>query len=149
MKNTITYALALALTMLTGIVKANMAKTQTSCTPHEQVLIYTCKVYLSVHSKPVTNAGISVSADMPSMPMAHNMRQVVAAPVAGFAGQYEFVLVLEMAGDWRLVYHISSPFMDRLHEPLVIGKSDKTKQNKSSHDNTMADHSSMHNADPN
>ena len=147
MKNTITYALAL--TMASGIAQANMAKTQTSCMPHEQALIYTCKVNLSVHNKPVSNAGISVSADMPSMPMAHNMRQIMAVPVAGLAGQYEFVLVLEMAGDWRLVYNISSPFMDRLHEPLVIGKSDKPKQNKSSHDNTMADHSSMHNADPN
>jgi hypothetical protein len=149
MKNTITYALASVLTMLTGVVQANMAKTQTSCMPHEQALTYACKVNLSVHNKPVSNAGISVSADMPSMPMAHNMRQIMAVPVAGFAGQYEFVLVLEMAGDWRLVYNISSPFMDRLHEPLVIGKSDKPKQHKTSHNTTTVGHSSIHNAHPN
>ena len=149
MKNTITYALALALTIPTGIAQANMAKTHTSCMPHKQALTYACKVHLSAHSKPVSNADISVSADMPSMPMAHNMRQIMATPVAGLAGQYEFVLVLEMAGDWRLIYNISSPFIDRLHEPLVIGTSDKSKQHKSSHDNTMADHSSMHSTDHN
>ena len=147
MKNTITYALAL--TMASGIAQANMAKTQTSCMPYEQALTYACMVNLSVHSKPVSNAGISVSADMPSMPMAHNMRQIIATPVAGLTGQYEFVLVLEMAGDWRLVYNISSPFMDRLHEPLVIGKSDKPKQHKTSHNTTTVGHSSIHNADPN
>jgi len=147
MKNTITYALAL--TMASGIAQANMAKTQTSCMPHEQALTYACMVNLSVHSNPVSNAGISVSADMPSMPMAHNMRQIIATPVAGLTGQYEFVLVLEMAGDWRLIYNIARPFIDRLHEPLVIGISDKSKQPKSSHDNTMADHSSTHSTDHN
>ena len=147
MKNTITYALAL--TMASGIAQANMAKTQTSCMPHEQALTFACMVNLSVRSKPVSNAGISVSADMPSMPMAHNMKQIMATPVAGLAGQYEFVLVLEMAGDWRLIYNISSPFIDRLHEPLVIGISDKSKQPKSSHDNTMADHSSTQSTDHN
>ena len=90
-----------------------------------------------------------VYADMPSMPMAHNMRQIMATPVAGLAGQYEFVLVLEMAGGWRLIYNISNPFIDRLYEPLIIGISDKSKQHKSSYDNTIADHSSMHGADHN
>ncbi len=140
MKNPITYALALTLIMLSSIIQANMAKTQTSCIPHEQALTYACKVNLSVDTEPVSNAVISVSADMPSMPMAHNMRPIMAESVAGFAGQYEFVLVLEMAGNWRLVYNISSPFIDRLHEPLDIGTSNNPEEHKLSHDNTMADH---------
>jgi len=149
MKNAIRFALALILAMPTGIAQADMVKTQTSCMPHEQVLTYACKVNLFAHSKPVSNAVISVSADMPSMPMTHNMRQIMAMPVAGLTGQYEFVLVLEMVGDWRLIYNISNPFIDRLYEPLVIGTSDKSKPHKSSHDNTIAGHSSMHSADHN
>lgn len=92
---------------------------------------------------------MSVSAEMPSMPMAHNMRQTIAMPVANLVGQYEFVLVLEMAGDWRLIYNISSPFIDRLHEPLIIGISEKPKEHKSSHSHTMADHSRVNSTDHN
>ena len=140
------FLLALVLIMTSNNVQANMAKTHTSCMPHGQPLTYTCKVNLSLQSKHVSNAEVSVSAEMPSMPMAHNMRQIMAMPVAGLTGQYEFVLILEMAGDWRLIYNISSPFIDRLHEPLIIGISEKPKEHKSSHDNTIADHSSMHSA---
>ena len=143
MKNTITYALALALTIPTGIAQANMAKTHTSCMPHKQALTYACKVHLSAHSKPVSNADISVSADMPSMPMAHNMRQIMVTPVVGLAGQYEFILEFEMAGQWRLIYNILSPFVDRVHEPMVVGTDDKSKSHTTLHENSMQDHSRM------
>ena len=143
------FLLALALIMTTNNVHANIAKTHTSCMPHDQPLSYTCKVNLSFQSKPVSNAEMSVSAEMPSMPMAHNMRQIIAMPVADLVGQYEFFLVLEMVGDWRLIYNISSPFIDRLHEPLIIGISEKPKEHKSSHGHTMADHSSVDTTDHN
>ena len=143
------FLLALVLIMTTSNVQANMAKTHTSCMPHGQPLTYICKVNLSLQSKPVSNAEMSVSAEMPSMPMAHNMRQTKVMPVADLVGQYEFVLVLEMAGDWRLIYNISSPFIDRLHEPLIIGISEKPKEHKSSHSHTMADHSSVDSTDHN
>ena len=143
------FLLALVLIMTTSNVQANMAKTHTSCMPHGQPLTYICKVNLSLQSKPVSNAEMSVSAEMPSMPMAHNMRQTIVMPVADLVGQYEFVLVLEMAGDWRLIYNISSPFIDRLHEPLIIGISEKPKEHKSSHSHTMADHSSVDSTDHN
>lgn len=84
------FLLALALIMTTNNVHANIAKTHTSCMPHDQSLSYTCKVNLSFQSKPVSNAEMSVSAEMPSMPMAHNMRQIIAMPVADLVGQYEF-----------------------------------------------------------
>ena len=143
------FLLALVLIMTTSNVQANMAKTHTSCMPHGQPLTYICKVNLSLQSKPVSNAEMSVSAEMPSMPMAHNMRQTKVMPVVDLVGQYEFVLVLEMAGDWRLIYNISSPFIDRLHEPLIIGISEKPKEHKSSHSHTMADHSSVDSTDHN
>ena len=66
-------------------------------------------------------------------------------PVVGLAGQYEFILELEMAGQWRLIYNILSPFVDRLHEPMVVGTDDKSKSHKTLHENSMQDHSSMTN----
>ena len=143
MKNSIIYVLTITLTILPSIAQANMAKTQTHCTPHKQVLAYTCQVKLLSHNEPVSNASMSVSADMPSMPMAHNMRPIMVMPVVGLAGQYEFILELEMAGQWRLIYNILSPFVDRLHEPMVVGTDDKSKPHHTLHENSIQDHSSM------
>ena len=143
MKNTIIYAWAITLTLLPSIAQANMARTQTNCMPHKQLLAYTCQVTLWSHNEPVSNASMSVSADMPSMPMAHNMRQIIVTPVVGLAGQYEFILEVEMAGQWRLIYNILSPFVDRVHEPLVVGHHDKSKLHQTLHENSMQDHSRM------
>jgi len=141
MKNSIIYLWVITLTLLPSITQANMAKTQTNCMPHKQVLAYTCRVNLWSHNEPVSNASMSVSADMPSMPMAHNMRPIMVTPVVGLVGQYEFILELEMAGQWRLIYNILSPFVDRVHEPLVVGNHDKSKPHKTLHENSMQDHS--------
>ena len=143
MKNSIIYAWAITLSLLPSIAQANMAETQTHCMPHKQSLEYTCQVTLLSHNEPVSNASMSVSADMPSMPMAHNMRQIRVSPVVGLAGQYEFILELEMVGQWRLVYNILTPFADRVHEPLVVGTHDKSKPHKTLHENSMQDHSRM------
>ena len=143
MKNSIIYAWAITLTLLPSIAQANMARTQTNCMPHKQLLAYTCQVMLWSHNELVSNASMSISADMPSMPMAHNKRQVMVMPVAGLAGQYEFILEVEMAGQWRLIYNILSPFVDRVHEPLVVGHHDKSKLHKTLHENSMQDHSRM------
>ena len=145
MKNSIICVLAMTLTIFPSISQANMAKTQTHCIPNKQALAYTCHVKLLSHNEPVSNASMSVSVDMPSMPMAHNMRQIMVTPVVGLAGQYEFILELEMAGQWRLIYNILSPFVDRLHEPMVVGTDDKSKSHKTLHENSMQDHSSMTN----
>jgi hypothetical protein len=128
MKKTIRYAMVLAMTIIAGITQADMTTTQTTCMAHEQALTYMCKVNLSQHGQPVTGVVISVSADMPSMPMAHNVKPVLAMPVADVAGQYMFVLELKMEGAWRLVYNITSPFVDRLHEPLMVGTGDMADQ---------------------
>jgi len=143
MKNSIIYVLAITLTLLPSISQANMAKIQTHCMPHKQALAYTCQVKLLSHNEPVSNASLSVSADMPSMPMAHNMRPIMVMPVVGLAGQYEFILELEMAGQWRLIYNILSPFVDRVHEPMVVGTDDKSKSHTTLHENSMQDHSRM------
>ncbi|MDP6967723.1 MAG: FixH family protein [Gammaproteobacteria bacterium] len=147
MKNTKNYAMGLALTLITGVIQADMMTTKTTCMAHAQDLTYMCKVNLSRHGHPVTDASISVSADMPSMPMAHNIKPVMALPVADMAGQYMYEMELEMAGTWRLIYHISSPFVDRLHEPLIVGADGAMAAHSHSH-GTM-DHSAMSSEDHN
>ena len=141
MRNTIAYAMGLALTFTAGVIQADMTATKTTCMPHAQELTYMCKVNLSQHGHPVTDAIISVSADMPSMPMAHNIKPVMAMPGADMAGEYMFVLELEMAGVWRLIYNISSPFVDRLHEPLMVGAEGAMDSHSHSHGDATMDHS--------
>ena len=136
MKKTILYTLVLALTITAGVTQADMITTQTTCMAHEQELTYMCKVNLSHHGQPATDVGISVSADMPSMPMAHNIKPVLAMPVTDMPSQYMFVLELQMQGAWRLVYNITRPFVDRLHETLIVGTGDMADQED--HDNFKA-----------
>lgn len=142
MKKTIRYTLVLALTITAGVTQADMITTQTTCMTHEQALTYMCKVNLSHHGQPATDVGISVSADMPSMPMAHNIKPVLAMPVADVPGQYMFVLELEMKGAWRLVYNITRPFVDRLHETLMVGTGDMADQEDHSSHGEQGNHSS-------
>ena len=133
--------MVLALTITASVTQADMITTQTTCMTHEQALTYMCKVNLSHHGEPATDIGISVSAVMPSMPMAHNIKPVLAIPVADVPGQYMFVLELEMKGTWRLVYNITRPFVDRLHETLMVGTGDMADQEDHSN---HGDHSSDH-----
>ena len=141
MKIIIRYTIVLALTITASVTQADMITTQTTCMTHEQALTYMCKVNLSHHGEPATNIGISVSAVMPSMPMAHNIKPVLAIPVADVPGQYMFVLELEMKGTWRLVYNITRPFVDRLHETLMVGTGDMADQeDHSNHGGHSSDH---------
>ena len=142
MKIIIRYTIVLALTITASVTQADMITTQTICMTHEQALTYMCKVNLSHHGEPATNIGISVSAVMPSMPMAHNIKPVLAIPVADVPGQYKFVLELEMKGIWRLVYNITRPFVDRLHETLMVGTGDMADQEDHSSHGDQGNHSS-------
>ena len=144
MKKIIRYTLVLALTITASVTQADMITTQTTCMTHEQALTYMCKVNLSHHGEPATDVGISVSAVMPSMPMAHNIKPVLAIPVADVPGQYMFVLELEMKGTWRLVYNITRPFVDRLHETLMVGTGDMADQEDHSNHGDHGGHSSDH-----
>ncbi|MCP4790463.1 MAG: hypothetical protein GY881_09550 [Gammaproteobacteria bacterium] len=146
MKNAMNYAMGIALTFTAGVIQADMITTKTTCIAHAQELNYMCKVNLSRHSHPVTDAILSVSADMPSMPMAHNIKPVMAMPVADTAGQYMFVIELEMTGQWRLIYNIASPFVDRLYEPFMAGSGDTVAH---THATTTMDHSDMQSTDHN
>jgi hypothetical protein len=51
------------------------------------------------HGKPIENAEIAITVDMPSMPMMHRIPKIIAQP-ASEQGQYTVRFTLEMAGEW-------------------------------------------------
>ncbi|MFC5472482.1 FixH family protein [Paraherbaspirillum soli] len=87
------------------------------CRPAAAGAAYDCLIKLAQAGTraPVTAAQFTVSADMPSMPMAHNIRPVTAV-ATGEPGVYRARLVLEMPGRWNVKLRISSPVQD------LIGK---------------------------
>ena len=75
--------------------------------------VYDCVVHLARGGAPVAGAQISIGADMPSMPMAHNLKPVKAKP-GKKPGDYEARLDLEMAGEWAVKLRLSGPVRDQL-----------------------------------
>ena len=91
------------------------AKADVACQPAAVRLQYDCIVQLtnSRTNEPLTGVSLMVGADMPSMPMMHNVRPVKAMPGQG-PGTYQVRLVLEMHGDWALQLNLSGPVRDRV-----------------------------------
>jgi YtkA-like len=93
------------------------------CQPTETALTYLCTLDISdAAGKPVDGAAITLSADMPSMPMAHNVRPVKAEPVADQPGRYQGRLTLEMLGEWAVKLRVESPRPDVLIRKLDFQK---------------------------
>jgi len=91
------------------------AKADVTCQPAADKLQYDCIIRLtnSRTNEPLTGATLTVGADMPSMPMMHNVRPVKATPGEG-PGTYQVRLTLEMHGDWALQLNLSGPLRDRV-----------------------------------
>ena len=91
------------------------AKADVACRPAGVTLEYDCSIRLTNArtSEPLIGATLTVGADMPSMPMMHNVRPVKAVPGAD-AGTYQARLTLEMHGDWALQINLSGPVRDRV-----------------------------------
>jgi hypothetical protein len=91
------------------------AKADVACQPAPGILQYDCTIRLmnSRTNEPLTGVTLTVGADMPSMPMMHNVRPVQATP-GQESGMYQARLVLEMHGDWALQLNLSGPVRDRV-----------------------------------
>lgn len=87
------------------------------CKPAGDALVYDCIIKLrnARTSAPLERASVTVGADMPSMPMAHNVRPVVAE-ATGTPGEYKARLTLEMHGNWALRLRIGGPLQDQVVE---------------------------------
>ncbi|MDE0540099.1 MAG: FixH family protein [Rhodospirillales bacterium] len=111
-------------------VLAQAVKSKTQCKPTDAKLTYECTVMLMLDGKPVTGADIMVKADMPAMPMAHNVKPVPAKAMHHADGQYSFQIELEMFGEWKFTYDLAKPFRDRLGEKIMFSSGDPNEMKK-------------------
>ena len=118
-----------------------------SCTATAEKLTYDCMIMLKgkKSGEPVAGAEVVVKADMPSMPLAHNVRPVKAAAGA-MPGHYTATLELEMLGEWALTLDVSGPTRDRVVKKLDFGTASRESEHMhgdmEDHDGHM-DHSEM------
>ena len=97
---------------------SSIIKTKTSCEETEKKLVYYCLVQITNNGKPAPNSIATVGADMPSMPMAHNIKPVPIFSNNIQLGEYQFEIELEMRGRWMFEYNFSNPKKNRVFEKL-------------------------------
>lgn len=91
------------------------AKAEVSCRATTELMQYDCTIKLTNArtNAPLTGVTLMVGADMPSMPMMHNVPPVKAEAGAE-PGTYRARLELEMTGVWALHLNIGGPLRDRV-----------------------------------
>jgi hypothetical protein len=75
--------------------------------------VYDCTIFLKRSGEPLAGAQVTMGADMPSMPMAHNVKPVKAQPTKA-PGEYRAKLDLEMSGEWAVKLRLAGPVRDQL-----------------------------------
>ena len=94
---------------------ADRVRVTVTCKPAPEKLAYDCTFKLSNArtGAPLDQAEVTIGADMPSMPLAHNVRPVTAT-ATGAPGEYQARLTLEMHGDWALRLKVAGPVKDQI-----------------------------------
>ena len=100
------------------------------CKATDEKLVYHCmfNVMGKKNHKPMEGAEFTVSADMPSMPMAHNVAPISPEAVADKPGMYQGNLHLEMMGEWALKMEFKKPVRDVVVEKMTFGDTKMTTQ---------------------
>ena len=118
-----------------------------SCEAAAERLTYDCMIMLKGKrsGEPVEGAEVVIKADMSSMPLAHNVRPVMAVP-GSMPGHYTATLELEMLGEWALTLDVSGPTRDRVVKKLDFGagagETEHTHEEMKDHGGDM-DHDGM------
>jgi hypothetical protein len=122
----------LTLLVATPALSQERARAAVTCKPTGEKLTYDCAIDLkdAKSGSAIANATIVVGADMPSMPMAHNVKPV-AAKAGARAGSYEARLVLEMHGDWAVHVTVETPLRDKLVQLLNFAPNAVTAASRS------------------
>ena len=117
-------ALVASLIFPAGTQAAERARADVECTPTDQKLVYDCMIMLTGRKSGTAVDGVefTVKTDMPSMPMAHNVKPVKAMP-AGQPGMYHARIELEMHGEWILKMDVSKPARDTIIYKMHFGAS--------------------------
>ena len=92
---------------------AQSPQAELRCKATGEDFVYDCIITLSRGGRPLAGAEMAVAADMPTMPMAHNVRPARARPGAK-PGEYKARLDLEMLGEWTIKLRLDSPVRDLL-----------------------------------
>lgn len=96
------------------------AKIKLECLSFGSEPMLECTVHLrNKDGSPLRGGKVVLNASMPSMPMAHSIRPVVALPIEK-PGEYRGTLKLEMLGVWAIQVDISKPRRERLVQLLRI-----------------------------
>jgi len=106
-------ALFLILALASLPAAAQRAQAELECRFTGTDFVYDCLIRLKRAGEPLPGASITVGADMPSMPMAHNIRPVKAKPGKN-PGEYLARLDLEMRGEWAVKLRLAGPVKDQL-----------------------------------
>ena len=141
--------LTLAAMLMAGgtVLAGERVAADVSCTATAEKLTYDCMIMLKgkKSGEPVAGAEVVVKADMPSMPLAHNVRPVKAA-AGSTPGYYTATLELEMLGEWALTLDVSGPTRDRVVKKLdfrpASGDSEPEHEEMEDHGGHM-DHDDM------
>ena len=94
---------------------------EVTCSQVGQTMAYDCLLMLKgrTSGQPIQGAAIVVGADMPAMPMAHNLKPVRAEPT-GVPGEYRFKITLEMHGEWALKIRLAKPRQDLIVHKMMF-----------------------------
>jgi hypothetical protein len=106
-------ALFLILVLLPCPAMAQRAQADMSCTHTGTDFVYDCVIQINRGAQPLSGLNVVVGADMPSMPMAHNVKPVKARPGKA-PGEYLARLDLEMAGEWAVKIRVTGALRDVL-----------------------------------
>jgi len=95
------------------------------CNPTDKQLVYECmfKVMGKKNHQPLVDAEFTIKADMPSMPMAHNVPPIQPEPTEK-PGVYHGMIELEMLGEWALKMEFAKPVRDIVIKKITFGTQD-------------------------
>ena len=101
---------------------AERVAAEVACEATKRSLVYDCMITLTGREdgRPIDGAKVVVRADMPSMPMAHNVAPV-SAEATGTPGMYFARIELAMHGEWALTIDVSGPTRDRIVRAMAFG----------------------------
>ena len=113
----------LALVPAIALAAGERPMVKVECKPTEDKLVFHCtfEVMGKKSHEPIEGAAFKVNADMPTMPLAHNVRPIRPEPVAGTPGRYEGKIEVEMLGEWTIKMTFDEPVRDIVIEKVTFG----------------------------
>ncbi|HUT50751.1 MAG TPA: FixH family protein [Alphaproteobacteria bacterium] len=104
---------AIILAVPQSAVAAERVMADVTCKETKTKFVFDCRIMLMGRKshKAIQGAKITINANMPSMPMAHNVKPVHAVAM-GKPGRYHARLHLQMYGEWALKLAVTGPTRD-------------------------------------